>query len=575
MSFVYSDYTIAFALVAAICMMMSLYTWRRRWIPGGLYFALLMVAAAEWAMAGALENAVPDVASKILFSKLSYLGIAAITPLFLLFCLGYSQNNRLLQSRWKPLIWAVPALVIVLVFTNEWHGLIWPSVTPVSDAPGAILRYAHGPGALAEVAYSYTLMLAGSIFLLDFIVHSFKRFWLPATTVMLGVAAPWIANLLYGIGLNPAPGLDITPFAFAITGLLFSWAIFGQRLFDLVPVARETLIQVMPDGVVVLDSEGKVVEINPAAQRILGLPEKVTARDIGAAADRWPALAGSFGSTTDAEEEIMIAGPAGATWLEARVSILHDAGGRLAGRLVMLRDIDKRKRAEEDLKRSNEALKGEVAEKTLAQEALSASLHEKDVLLKEIHHRVKNNLQIVSSLLSLQTSAQGRTDPAAALRDSQNRIRSMALIHEKLYQSGDLAHIDFAEYARSLVASLARSYTSGTAVKVDAEVEGIMLDIDRAIPCGLIINELVTNSLKYAFPDGRSGTITISMSRGGGKYALTVADDGAGLPPGLDFRDTPSLGLQLVNTLASQLEGTIELDTARGTRFKITFAEIE
>ncbi len=531
----------------------------------------MMAAAAEWALAGALENAVPDVASKILFSKLSYLGIVTITPLFLLFCLGYSQQNRLLQSRWKPLIWAVPALVIVLVFTNEWHGLIWPSVTPVSDAPGAILRYAHGPGALAEVAYSYALMLAGSIFLLDFIVHSFKRFWLPATTVMMGVAAPWIANILYGIGVNPFPGLDITPFAFAITGLFFVWAIFGQRLFDLVPVARETLIQVMPDGAVVLDGEGKVVEINPAARHILGLPGDVTAPDIGHAGERWPALARCFGSTTDAEEEVMIAGPAGAAWLEARASILHDAGGRLASRLVMLRDISKRKRAEEDLKSSNAALKREMAEKDLAREELKLSLQEKEMLLKEIHHRVKNNLQIVSSLLSLQTTNLDRSDPSAALRDSQSRIRSMALIHEKLYMSHNLGHVDFAEYARSLAANLARSYASGAAVKMSTDMEKVLLDIDKAVPCGLIVNELVSNALKYAFRDGRTGEITISLVRDSGSYVLTVGDNGAGLPPGLDFRNTPSLGLQLVNTLVGQLEGAIELLPGAGTTFRIMF----
>ncbi len=323
----------------------------------------------------------------------------------------------------------------------------------------------------------------------------------------------------------------------------------------------------------VLDGEGRVVEINPAARRILGLPGDMTAPAIGRAGERWPALARCFESTTDAEEEVMIAGPAGATWLEARVSILHDDGGRLAGRLVMLRDISKRKRAEEDLKSSNEALKREVAEKDRAREELKSSLQEKEMLLKEIHHRVKNNLQIVSSLLSLQTTSLDRNDPSAALRDSQSRIRSMALIHEKLYKSHDLGHVDFAEYVRSLTASLARSYTSGAGVKMSADVENVMLDIDKAIPCGLIINELVSNSLKYAFRDRGTGEIRISLARDSGSYVLTVGDNGAGLPPGLDFRNTPSLGLQLVDTLVGQLEGTIELLPGTGTTFRITFGK--
>ncbi len=272
----------------------------------------------------------------------------------------------------------------------------------------------------------------------------------------------------------------------------------------------------------------------------------------------------------------MIAGPVGVAWLEARVSILHDAGGRLAGRLVVLRDIGKRKHAEEDLKRSNEVLKGEVAERTRAQEALSASLREKEVLLKEIHHRVKNNLQIISSLLSLQTANHRPADPTAALRESQDRIRSMALIHEKLYRSGRRGPGRLPGVrGRPDLRPAALLLTPAPACTRSPTSMASPLDIDLAVPCGLIVNELVSNALKYAFPDGRAGEIRVGLARDGRNYILTVSDNGPGLPPDVDFRNTPSLGLQLVNMLAGQLEGTVELDSSKGTRFKITFAEIE
>jgi two-component sensor histidine kinase/PAS domain-containing protein len=569
-----TNFAIAFAIATAICSALALYVWQRRRVPGGYYFALFLAAAAVWALASALENSVADVPSKVLFSKLSYLGVATVAPLWWLFSLDYSRRFRWMRSRWLPLIWAVPVTVIILAFTNEWHNLIWTSITPVSAVPGATLIYTHGPAVLAHIVYAYVLLLGGSILLLDAALRSFRRSRLPTATILLGVLIPLATNVLYGTSLNPFTGLDITPLAFTISGLLFTWAIFGQRLFELVPMARETLLQVMADGAVVLDAEGDVVEINPAAQRILGLPGSLTARDSGPAVERWPALAGCFGSTADAEEEVMIAGPAGDAWLEARVSILHDAGGRLAGRLVVLRDISKRKRAEEDLKRSNETLMGEVAERTRAQAALSASLQEKEVLLKEIHHRVKNNLQIISSLLSLQT-ANHDSDPTAALRESQDRIRSMALIHEKLYRSVDMARVDFRDYVEGLTAGLQRSYFPGPGARVFVDVEDILLNIDLAIPCGLIVNELVSNSLKHAFRDGREGEIRVALARDGHNYILTVIDNGPGLPPGVDYRNTPSLGLQLVNLLAGQLDGTVELDCSRGTRFKITFAEIE
>jgi two-component sensor histidine kinase len=194
------------------------------------------------------------------------------------------------------------------------------------------------------------------------------------------------------------------------------------------------------------------------------------------------------------------------------------------------------------------------------------------VLLKEIHHRVKNNLQIISSLLSLQSENINSENPARTFRESQDRIRSMALIHEKLYQSNDISRIDFAEYVRSLTAYLFRSYITGPGIEISIDIHDVSLGIDMAIPCGLIINELVSNSLKYAFPDRRPGEIDISLAQCDHEYKLTVSDNGTGLPEGMDFRNTPSLGLQLVNTLVHQLEGNIVLDTSHGTRFVITFA---
>jgi two-component sensor histidine kinase len=184
---------------------------------------------------------------------------------------------------------------------------------------------------------------------------------------------------------------------------------------------------------------------------------------------------------------------------------------------------------------------------------------------------VKNNLQVISSLLNLQ--AAGVADPHALeqLRESQNRIRSMALIHERLYQSNNLARIDFGEYVRSLVGFLARSY-GVPEVRVDVCIDNISLPVNTAIPCGLIVNELVSNALKYAFPGGRAGEVIIRLDLASKRSAImTVADNGVGLPRDLDFRNTTTLGLQLVNTLTKQLNGEIGLIRDRGTAYSITF----
>lgn len=194
--------------------------------------------------------------------------------------------------------------------------------------------------------------------------------------------------------------------------------------------------------------------------------------------------------------------------------------------------------------------------------------------MKEVHHRVKNNLQIVSSLLNLQSTKMNDPSGLAMLQDSQNRVRSMALIHEKLYRSQDLARVDIGEYARHLAAELFRTYRA-SAQTIMLEVNAakdIWLGIDQALPVGLILNELVSNSLKHAFPEGRTGRVRIELERNtSDAVELIVADNGVGLPGDLDFRQTGSLGLQLVMTLVDQLAGTIELDSADGTVFRVTF----
>ena len=209
------------------------------------------------------------------------------------------------------------------------------------------------------------------------------------------------------------------------------------------------------------------------------------------------------------------------------------------------------------------------------EDQIKASLKEKEVLLGEIHHRVKNNLQIISSLLNLQSRYIKDEQTLEVFKEIQNRIRSMALIHEKLYQSKDLARIDFAGYIRSLVADLFRSYkTNSHLISLKTNTDDVFLGVDTAIPCGLIINELVLNSLKYAFPEGRQGAIHVDFHLGEeGKFTLIVGDNGVGFPKDLDFRNTESLGLRLTCTLVDQLEGTIELDRSGGTGFKVTFTQ--
>ena len=214
----------------------------------------------------------------------------------------------------------------------------------------------------------------------------------------------------------------------------------------------------------------------------------------------------------------------------------------------------------------------DITERRKAEEQIKMSLREKEVLLKEVHHRVKNNLQVVSSLLFLQSQTVKDEETRRILEESRNRVKSMAFVHKQLYQSANVAQIDFAPYVRTLTRNLFDSYrTNGNAIALDVHVENVFLTLDTAIPCGLIINELVSNALKHAFLNSSGGQINIDLRKEGEKNVLIVSDNGVGLPGEIDMLNTETLGLQLVSALVMQIEGRLELTRDKGTAFKISF----
>ncbi len=319
---------------------------------------------------------------------------------------------------------------------------------------------------------------------------------------------------------------------------------------------NNSLLQAIPDLMFILTEDGTFVDFRANDQEILAIPpdeiigKKIS--DIGLSDDHLKLalekIKNALKTDTLQSFEYQIPLKSVLMQYEARIQKLNDFEV-----LCIVRDITEKKQAEDKINKS---------------------LKEKDVLLKEIHHRVKNNLQIVSSLLSLQSRYMKEPDSVEIFKESQSRIKSMALIHEKLYQTGDLTRINLSEYANELVSDLFRSYSVNTyLVKYEIKSNNILLDINTAIPCGLIINELVTNSIKHAFPDNRSGEINIEIKCQDDDFILEVQDDGVGFPENLDIEDVKTLGLQLVTSLTKQLDGAIELDRKGGTCFRINFNE--
>jgi PAS domain S-box-containing protein len=234
-------------------------------------------------------------------------------------------------------------------------------------------------------------------------------------------------------------------------------------------------------------------------------------------------------------------------------SPIKDTSGKLLGSVHIARNITERKKMEDKIKQS---------------------LKEREMLIKETHHRVKNNLMIISSLLSLQARYIKDKETQDIFKDSQNRARSMALIHEKLYQTADLKEIDFGDYIQKLSMELFRTYSDKSRnIKLDFHVESHQLDINTSIPLGLIVNELISNSIKHAFPGNEEGQIKVKFVKENKKFVFEVSDNGIGLSDDFDIEKTDSLGLSLVISLVDQIHGELEYDGHDGTRFTIEFEE--
>jgi len=353
----YTPYVLPSLVAAAVSAALALYTWQRRPAPGATPFALLMVAVVVWSLGHALELGSTDLLTKGFWTKIEFLGVAFVPVMWLAFALQHTGREKWLTTRNLVLLAIEPLVTLLLHWTNEVHGLIARDVRLDTSGSLPVLDFTYGAGFWVHTAYSYLLLLLGTFVLLQALIRSPRLYRGQAGTVLIAALAPWVGNVLYISGLSPFPYLDLTPFAFTITGLAVAWGLFRFRLLDIVPMARDTVIESMSDGVIVLDTQNRIVDLNLAAQRITSRPaSEAIGQPSAQVFSAWPDLVERYRDVAEAREEFVLGEGEAQHCFDLHISPLYDRGGRLTGRLVVWRDITERKRAEEALQRQREEL---------------------------------------------------------------------------------------------------------------------------------------------------------------------------------------------------------------------------
>ncbi|MBE7554124.1 MAG: PAS domain-containing protein [Anaerolineales bacterium] len=561
---------------------LAFYAWRHRRTPGAKSFALLMVALCVWSVGYTLELlSGANLPLKVFWASGKYLGVVLAPLAWFTFALEYTGRETWLTPRRLALLSIVPLLTFSLAMTNSVHNLVWSQEQVVAAGPFLALKVAFGPWFWVHTAYSYLLLLLGAILLVQALLHRPHLYQGQMAGLLLGMAAPWLGNAISIFGFNPVPDLDLTPLAFTVTGLMLAWSLFRFRLLDLAPVARETVVESMSDGMIVLDMQAQVVDINPAAQQMIGVPaSQVIGRKAAEVFGARPDLVERYRHVTEARDEIEADGE----YYELRLSPLKNRRGNLIGRVIILRSITERKQAETALALARD-------------QALEAS-RLKSELMSRVSHELRTPLGIIlgyaemlrygsdsSQLDEWQQKALGE------IIDSTNGLTG--LVNELLDQiqldarAVKLRIEPFApqELLRKVEAQMAiLAHNKGLAFVATLEPDlPATLSGDETRLRQILIN-LIGNAIKFT----RTGTIRIRLyCRDAEHWAMEVADTGLGIPKEAQqyifepFRQVDGsitrehggtgLGLSIVKHLTDLLGGQVivKSEIGQGSTFTI------
>ncbi len=521
----YSPYSLVLGLAAILSVVLIFVVWRRRTTPGAVPFALFVLAAAEWAAGAAMEHASVDPLRKMLCAKLEYVGIMSVSVFWLIFVLAYTGRAEWLTRTRLALLGIVPVVTLALVWTNDSHHLVWSWITPSSGTLGAALVYGHGPWFWIAATYTYVLNLAGTIVLFRAILRAPGIYRSQTAALVAGLLVPWISNGLYLSGRSPLRGVDPTPLAFTLAALLYVWGIFRFRVFDLVPVARHAVIESMADGVFVLDARNRVVDINPAARRMIGVAnEAIVGESARKLLASWPDVVERYRDVSEARGEVEVETAQGRRWLDLQISPLRGKGDRSPGRLIVVRDITAHKQADEALR----------AARSEAERANRL----KSEFLANVSHEIRTPLNVIlgySRLIEKRAAARLHPDEEVFLTQIHGAGRHLLETVNKIIDMSRF-HLEDFRFTSQPMALGDTLKSCVESLRVLADRKGLTLTLAMAPdPLWIVadpyaVRQALTNVIENAIKYTCDGAVDVRLERGGdGGAKVRVRDTGIGI----------------------------------------------
>ena len=584
MNWQYTPYIIPLLITTFISVIVILYAWRRRTTPAAKAFILLVAAVISWSLGYILELSGMDLSTKVLWGKVQYFGIASLPVLWLSFALQYTNRDGWLTRRNLTLLAVIPLITVLLVWTNETHGLIWRQIEMDESGPFLALDVSYGEWFWVHSAFSYLLLLQGTYFLLLIPLRSTYLYRQQAILMLVGVLAPWVGNGVYLSGLSPIPNMDLTPFAFTISGLALGWSLFRFRFLDIVPVARRVVVDNLQDGVIVLDAQHRVADLNLSAQQIVGYDAKEAIGKMSIEMfSRWPDLIDRFSSITTAQTEVVLDEGDVQRHFNLNISPLYGRQHQITGYLIVFHDITEHKLVQATLARARD-------------DALATS-RLKSELLSKVSHELRTPLggilgfsQILKEGLQGPLSAQ-QTETISQVIDSTLYLTRLVdeLLDQAQLEAGKLlltikpfAPQDILNQVQTKMCVLAQDKGLSLATDIAADVPDIISN--DPIRVQQILVNLVGNAIKFT----QTGTVQVRFYRPDTTYwAMEVSDTGIGIPPNaqahifepfgqVDGSMTreyvgTGLGLSIVKQLTTLMGGkvTIQSNVGQGSTFTV------